>query len=77
MGIIYNSRNSKDLIVWICAAKDDENIYNSRNSKDLIVKHNYYGRYKIYNSRNSKDLIVNNIRKQIEVTSTTVEIQKT
>ena len=34
---IYNSRNSKDLIVRIKENPAAE-IYNSRNSKDLIVK---------------------------------------
>ena len=34
---IYNSRNSKDLIV-INRIKFGNNIYNSRNSKDLIVE---------------------------------------
>ena len=34
---IYNSRNSKDLIV-ISFTSLDASIYNSRNSKDLIVK---------------------------------------
>ena len=34
---IYNSRNSKDLIVRIKGNPAAE-IYNSRNSKDLIVK---------------------------------------
>ena len=34
---IYNSRNSKDLIVWRLG-RFSLNIYNSRNSKDLIVQ---------------------------------------
>ena len=34
---IYNSRNSKDLIVLSKHLTPDEFIYNSRNSKDLIV----------------------------------------
>ena len=35
---IYNSRNSKDLIVYKTQPEPTETIYNSRNSKDLIVK---------------------------------------
>ena len=34
---IYNSRNSKDLIVGSGAGQKGGIIYNSRNSKDLIV----------------------------------------
>ena len=34
--MIYNSRNSKDLIVFL-EVERSEDIYNSRNSKDLIV----------------------------------------
>ena len=34
---IYNSRNSKDLIVLGQVVTEYEVIYNSRNSKDLIV----------------------------------------
>ena len=36
MKTIYNSRNSKDLIVRFSFAST-QHIYNSRNSKDLIV----------------------------------------
>ena len=35
---IYNSRNSKDLIVASAFGTPQLTIYNSRNSKDLIVK---------------------------------------
>ena len=35
--LIYNSRNSKDLIVIISSLQKNS-IYNSRNSKDLIVQ---------------------------------------
>ena len=58
MSFIYNSRNSKDLIV---TPEQEEilKIYNSRNSKDLIVGgRDGFGELLIYNSRNSKDLIV-------------------
>ena len=55
---IYNSRNSKDLIVAE-AMHAALTIYNSRNSKDLIVKtESGESIITIYNSRNSKDLIV-------------------
>ena len=36
--VIYNSRNSKDLIVPEDPEKKEDPIYNSRNSKDLIVQ---------------------------------------
>ena len=56
--MIYNSRNSKDLIVFL-EVERSEDIYNSRNSKDLIVSIHAHGNNRnIYNSRNSKDLIV-------------------
>ena len=75
--VIYNSRNSKDLIVVEPEAQAII-IYNSRNSKDLIVQ----GVLKIwdlpiYNSRNSKDLIVCLYSGVKHSKSTTVEIQKT
>ena len=56
---IYNSRNSKDLIVLLREFLPRCWIYNSRNSKDLIVLFAYNMRtIVIYNSTNSKDLIV-------------------
>ena len=55
---IYNSRNSKDLIVVNPKCDNRLHIYNSRNSKDLIVKQECPECKTIYNSRNSKDLIV-------------------
>ena len=55
---IYNSRNSKDLIVGAPIAAIILLIYNSRNSKDLIVRARARWNKAIYNSRNSKDLIV-------------------
>ena len=74
---IYNSRNSKDLIVLRRGWGKKAAIYNSRNSKDLIVIKGKDRRKLIYNSRNSKDLIVfSYIYKEIKL-STTVEIQKT
>ena len=74
---IYNSRNSKDLIVWIILHMTPK-IYNSRNSKDLIVADGAESATGvIYNSRNSKDLIVSFRSFLSRDKSTTVEIQKT
>ena len=56
--LIYNSRNSKDLIVTADTFDETFDIYNSRNSKDLIVDAKERKDDGIYNSRNSKDLIV-------------------